>query len=421
MRRLFQEAPLAFAVKRTTLVLVLVVVLHQGDYDYENENENKREMTHHEAETLALLKLKMSEGVGNAAVHRLVEAFGSAEAALSAPKDRLRGIEGICETVVQSLSHGPDESAVETELELMSRAKVRLVPFLSEDYPPPLKQLESDAPPLLWIKGDYERRDQLSVAVVGSRRCSHYGRTQARRFAMGLAGMGFSIVSGLARGIDSEAHRGALQAGGRTIAVLGCGLGQLPGLDEWELACEIAEHGALISELPMTTPPRPGNFPPRNRLISALSLGVLVVEASTRSGSLITARWAGEQGKSVFAVPGDVESPTSRGCHRLIRDGAILVEDARGVVEGLGPLSEPIDLLAAPGQQEGELTVDDARAMALNERERQIFDLLSHAPNHIDSVVAETGLPVSIVSSTLLTLEIRGLAKHLPGQNYVRA
>jgi len=378
-------------------------------------------MKHHEAETLALLKLTMSEGVGNAAVHRLVEEFGSAEAALSAPKHRLREVEGIYGSAVESLSHGPDESAVEIELELMSRAKVRLVPFFSEDYPPPLKQLESDAPPLLWMRGDYERRDQLAVAMVGSRRCSHYGRTQARRFAMALAGMGFTIVSGLARGIDSEAHRGALQGGARTIAVLGCGLGQVPGLDDYELACEIAEHGALISELPMRTPPRPGNFPPRNRLISGLSLGVLVVEASTRSGSLITARWAGEQGKSVFAVPGDVENPTSRGCHRLIRDGAVLVDDPRDVVEGLGPLSEPIDLVAAQGNQDAQMSVDDARALALNERERQMFDLLGRSPVHIDSFVAETGLPVSIVSSTLLTLEIRGLAKQLPGQNYVRA
>ena len=378
-------------------------------------------MRDHDRETLALLKLVLCEGVGNAAVHRLVEEFGSAEAALNAPTHRLREVEGLYETAVQSLHRGPDESAVETELELMRRAHVRFVPFFSEDYPQSLKHLEWDAPPLLWIKGDYQCQDQLAVAVVGSRRCSHYGRAQARRFAMQLAGMGFTIVSGLARGIDSEAHRGAMQARGRTIAVLGCGLGQLPSMDEWELASEIAEHGALISELSMRVPPRPGNFPPRNRLISALSLGVLVVEASSRSGSLITARWAGEQGKGIFAVPGNVDSPTSRGCHSLIRDGAVLVEQPRDVVEGLGPLSEPLHLPAPPGQPEGEMTVDDARALALNERERQIFDLLGSTPINIDTVVAETGLPVSIVSSILLTLEIRGHVRRLSGQRYVRA
>ncbi len=378
-------------------------------------------MKNNEAETLALLKLSMCKGVGATAIHRLVENLGSAEAALGAPEKRLREVEGLTAEAVRSLRRGADEGALQGELELMEKAHVHLVPFFSEDYPPPLLHLELGAPPLLWMKGDYEPLDQLALAVVGSRRCSHYGRSQARRFAMGLAGMGFTIVSGLARGIDSEAHRGALQAKGRTIAVLGCGLGQLPSLDEWELACQVAEHGALISELPMTVPPLAGNFPPRNRLISALSLGVLVVEAASRSGSLITARWAGEQGKPVLALPGNVDSPTSRGCHALIRDGAVLVQQPRDVVEALGPLSEPLELPGAPDQQPAGLTLDDARLLALNSRERQIFDLLGHAPKHIDTIVAETGLPVSIVSSTLLTLEIRGLAKQLSAQRYLRS
>lgn len=361
-------------------------------------------MTEHDPETLALLRLVLCEGIGNAAVHRLIEQMGSAQAALDAPHVRQQS----------------RDSAVEAELELTQKGRVRLVPFSSEDYPAPLKLLESDAPPLLWMKGAYERRDQLAVAIVGSRRCSHYGRGQARRFAASLASMGFTVVSGLARGIDSEAHLAALQAKGRTIAVLGCGLGHGCLAEQYELAREIAEHGCLLCELPMTTPPRPGNFPPRNRLISALSLGVLVVEAAARSGSLITARWAGEQGRAVFAVPGPVDSATSHGAHALIRDGAILVEDPRDVVEGLGPLSEPLDLPAGSEQPEGKMTLEDARALMLNERERQLFDLLDNAPRHVDDIVAQTGLPASIVSSTLLTLEIRGLAKQLAGRRYVR-
>ncbi|MCK4374429.1 MAG: DNA-processing protein DprA, partial [Candidatus Brocadiae bacterium] len=261
---------------------------------------------------------------------------------------------------------------------------------------------------------------QLAVAVVGSRHCSTYGRQQASRLAADLAGMGFTIVSGMAYGIDSAAHRGALTARGRTLAVLGCGLAKAPSPGDEELALDIAENGALLSELPMEAPPRPGNFPPRNRLISGLSLGVVVVEAAGRSGALITARLAGEQGKAVFAVPGNVDSPTSRGCHQLIRDGAVLVENARDVVDGLGPLSAPIEL-AGRAHEGPARPVEDARVMALNERERSILDLVGPSPRHIDEIVTETQLAPSIVSSTLLTLEIRGLIQQLAGQRYVRS
>jgi len=378
-------------------------------------------MTDHEEETLALLRLSLCEGIGTVAVHRLVETFGSARAALQASDDLLRTAVGLQPAAVCSLRRGPDAQVVESELDLAERAGVRLVPFFSEDYPRPLLHLGTGAPPLLWIKGDYERRDQLAMAIVGSRRCSHYGRAQARRFAMALAGMGFTIVSGLAWGVDSEAHRAALQAGGRTIAVLGCGLGRLDSLPEAELALEIPSKGALISELPMNAPARAENFPPRNRLISGLSLGVVVAEASARSGTLITARHAGEQGKCVFAIPGNVDVPTSRGCHGLIRDGAVLVQDPRDVVESLGPLSEPLEL---PGMPEGageSHGVGDARALALNERERHIYDLLGPSPLQIDAIITQAGLPAAVVSSTLLTLEIRGLVKQLPGQRYARA
>jgi DNA processing protein len=266
----------------------------------------------------------------------------------------------------------------------------------------------------------YRPEDRLAIAVVGSRRCSTYGRQQATRLACDLAAMGFTVVSGMASGIDTAAHRGALLGKGRTLAVLGCGLGYELSPEGMALAAEVLESGALLSELPMDTPPRPGNFPPRNRLVSGLSLGAVVVEASARSGSLITARLAGEQGRGVFAVPGPVDRPTSRGCHQLIRDGAILVEDARDVVEALGPMSEPIALPAREGPDEDTEPTYDPRVLALNERERRIYGLLSSDPLHIDDVVSRTQLPPSVVSSTLLTLEIRGLIQKMAGNRYVR-
>jgi DNA processing protein len=242
---------------------------------------------------------------------------------------------------------------------------------------------------------------------------------------MQLGGMGFTIVSGMARGIDTESHRAAIQSGAPTIAVLGCGLSRIDSLHDPELALEICENGALISELPMDAPPLPKHFPPRNRLISGLSLGVVVLEARKRSGSLITARHAGEQGKDVFALPGNVTSGSSSGCHKLIRDGATLVENPVEIIEELGPLSSPVELPRRDNslsrQTSGEgYTLEDPRVLSINERERQVFEMLSHTPVQIDDLTDKAGLPSSVVSSTLLTLEIRGLIKRLPGQNYVR-
>jgi len=377
-------------------------------------------MSDYREEALAVLTLTLCKGVSHGTIHALVDHFGSAAAALKAPAAELEQVEGVGPAVAQAIRRGPGQGKLEREIELMERHRARLVPFFSEDYPAPLKHLERDAPACLRMKGDYRAGDRLAIAVVGSRRCSTYGRQQARRLACDLATMGFTVVSGMARGIDTAAHRGALLGRGRTLGVLGCGLGYELSPEGMALAAEVLENGALLSELPMQTPPRPGNFPPRNRLVSGLCLGVVVVEASARSGSLITARLAGEQGREVFAVPGPVDRPTSRGCHRLIRDGAILVEDARDVVEALGPLSEPIAL--QPPQEAGRAAEPtyDPRVLALNERERRIYELLGSAPQHIDEVVSRTQLPPSIVSSTLLTLEIRGLIQRLAGNRYVR-
>jgi DNA processing protein len=379
-------------------------------------------MADYDTETLALLRLSFCKGVSHGTIYALVERFGSAAAALEAGASALREVEGVGPSVARAIGSAPDGDAIERELELTEKHRARLVPYFADAYPTMLGHLDRGAPVVLRVRGELRREDAIAVAVVGSRRCSAYGRKQASRLASDLAGMGFTIVSGMAAGIDSAAHRGALLGKGRTIAVLGCGLARVDEA-QMELMLEIAENGAVVTELPMEAPARPGNFPPRNRIISGLSLGVVVVEAATRSGSLITARLAGEQGRAVCAVPGNVDSPGSHGCHHLIRDGAVLVENARDVAEALGPLAEPV-LLAhdeSAGEHEPPPQVEDARVLALNDRERGIFEMIGPSPIHIDEVVTETGLPPSIVSSTLMTLEIRGLIQQLAGQRYVRA
>jgi len=363
-----------------------------------------------------VLKLSMCRGVSHGTIFALVAHFGSARAAAEAPRSALKAVPGLSAPALGGLGRPPSDDDVEREWELATDCRTELVPFTSERYPPLLRSLERDAPALLRVRGDYARRDQLAVAVVGTRRCTPYGRQQAGRLAADLAGMGFTIVSGMAAGIDTAAHRGALLARGRTVAVLGCGIQTALLSPDAELALAVAEAGALVSELPMEARPHPGHFPQRNRIISGLSLATVVVEAADRSGGLITARLAGEQGRTVCAVPGNVDSPASRGCHALIRDGAVLVRSAHDVVEALGPLSEPIAL--APDESSEERPLVDPRVLALNERERAILDLVGPSPQHIDELVVAADLPPSIVSSTLMTLAIRGLIRQLPGQRY---
>ena len=364
--------------------------------------------------------MSFCRNVGPHVIFTLLEHFGTATRVLDASRKELQNVDGVPQRAVDGLIEGPSAGSLSNEMELLERQAVRLVPCLSDDYPAPLSELENGRPPLLRIKGTYDDQDSLAIALVGSRRCSHYGRKQAARLAMQLAGMGFTVVSGFARGIDAAAHRGALRAGGRTIAVMGCGLAHTYPKEHSDMIGQVADNGALMSELPMDTPVKRSNFPPRNRLISGLSLGVVVVEAAKRSGSLITARWAAEHGRTVMAVPGNVDRASSQGCHQLIRDGAILVENARDVVESLGPLSKPVKDPGVEDQAEEAGNLDDPRVLSLNKRERHIFELLGHSPRHIDSLVDETDLPVSMVSSALLTLEVKGLITQLSGSRYVR-
>ncbi|HLG31061.1 MAG TPA: DNA-processing protein DprA [Candidatus Brocadiales bacterium] len=364
------------------------------------------------AELEDLIRLNMTKGIGVITYKRLLERFGSPKTVLEASKRELREVAGIGEELAGRITQSSNDVDVDTEFSLAEEIGVKIVPYTSDDYPHNLKSIY-DPPLILYIKGELKETDAIALAIVGSRRSTYYGQSQAERMSASLAGMGFCIVSGLARGIDAAAHRGALKAKGRTIAVLGNGMSTIYPPEHKELAERIAENGALISELPMRTPPDGRNFPPRNRLISGLSLGVVVVEASPGSGSIITAQWALEQGKEVFAVPGNIDNPYSRGTHKLIKEGAKLVECVDDIIEELGPLAET---LRTP---EGQ-SIEDPRSLALNEQEKKIFSVLSSNPMGIDEVTAVTGLSPSSVASTLMILEIKKLIKQLAGKRFVK-
>jgi DNA processing protein len=273
----------------------------------------------------------------------------------------------------------------------------------------------ADPPPLLYISGSLHASDELAVAVVGARRATPAGRMVTEHLASELAGAGLTIVSGLARGVDAAAHRGALSAGGRTVAVLGCGLRTTYPPEHERLRREIAERGAVVSELPFDAPPHSGHFPRRNRIISGLSLGVVVTEAAIDSGSLITARLAAEQGRDVFAVPGFVKAETSRGTHALIKEGAALIEQAQDVIDAIAPQLEPAmraRLTAAPQQH--------AQTANFGNHDRLVYDALSYDPLTVDHLLEQTGLPVPSVMASLLSLELQRRVRQLPGQRYLK-
>jgi DNA processing protein len=272
-----------------------------------------------------------------------------------------------------------------------------------------------DPPSLIYLRGTIEPRDQLAIALVGSRRCTPYGMRVAERLAGSLARVGLTVVSGLARGIDAAAHRGAIKAGGRTLAVLANGLAEMYPPEHLDLAREVSEAGAVISEMPMRQQPLAGLFPQRNRIISGLCLGVVVVEATPRSGSLSTARHAVEQNREVFAVPGPVDSLPSQGCHRLIRDGARLVETVDDILDELGPLVREI----RPSAE--ETPVRHPAELALSDLERSLLGKLDDTPVAVDELIGRTGLTASQVLATLSVLEVRRLVRRLPGHQFVRA
>jgi len=362
------------------------------------------------------------EGLGVRTARTLVEHFGSAQAAYAASLTELEG-SGIPPAVAQAIFAQAGLKEAEKELEAAAKAGCQVLSYARDDYPPLLKQIP-DAPLVLYLRGNAKVLSEYAVAIVGTRKPSAYGQSVASRLANDLAQRRLVIVSGLARGIDSCAHRGALEApGGRTVAVLGSGIDVIYPREHKRLAEKILETGAMISEFPLGTSPSPENFPIRNRIISGLSLGVVVVEAAEYSGSLITARLAVEQNREVFAVPGNITSAQSFGPNHLIKQGAKLADQWMDVVEEfpadirmqLLPPEEPSDGAAASAETaslfEQSLTADQKAVFETLRADEALF---------VDSIVGAAGLTHPRVLAALLELEMSGLIRQLPGKNFIR-
>jgi DNA processing protein len=365
------------------------------------------------------LELREVPGLGDRAISRLVREFGSPAALFQVPLAELMSRGELGRRTAEAVLIRRDGDAakrIDGELRAIERQRITILTCMDPGYPARLLTIP-DPPPLLYLRGSLAEADRQAVAVVGSRRASPAGRAVTEQLARELAGLGFTVVSGLARGVDAAAHRGALAAGGRTLAVLGCGIDQTYPPEHKKLRETIESHGAVLSECPMGAPPHPHHFPKRNRIISGLSMGVVVTEAAHESGSLITARLAAEQGREVFAVPGPVTSECSRGPHGLIRQGAALVERVDDIVEELLPQLD--DAMRDRLKNRKAEPIPSQRT--LDPLESRIVAQLSFDPLHIDDLVERTGLTAAEVQTAMLTLEFAGRVRQLPGHLFVRA
>jgi DNA processing protein len=359
------------------------------------------------------LILHHAPGIGAATARRLLSALGEPAAIRSAPGGQLQSL-GLRPDGIEALRN-PDAAQLEQALAWQEAPDNHIIRLADSKYPALLRQIP-DPPLLLYVHGDPDLLDSLQLAVVGSRNPTPSGRQTAEDFARHLSRAGLVITSGLAAGIDAAAHSGALAAGKPTIAVMGTGLDRVYPARHRDLAHRIAEQGALVSEFPLGTEPRPGNFPQRNRIISGLGLGTLVVEAAIRSGSLISARCATEQGREVFAIPGSIHNPLARGCHALIRQGAKLVETAQDILAELGPLAG-----AWAGATDSQLP--DSAPEPAGELDAEYMQLLEYTgfdPTSVDTLVQRSGLTPAEVSSMLLQLELGGHIASSPGGLYNR-
>lgn len=351
--------------------------------------------------------LNLIPGVGSVFIKRLLERFQTPEAIFQASTEELLEVEGLGIRVANEIRKGPQEASVKKELSLLEQAGGKIITIHDRDYPSRLRNIY-DPPPLLYLKGDLRKEDELAVSIVGSRKTTPYGRWITEKISQALVRNGVTIVSGMARGVDSVAHWGAISGGGRTLAVLGCGVDVVYPPENRNLFTKIVERGAVLSEFPMGSPPEGGHFPKRNRIISGLSMGVVVVEAGPDSGSLITANYALEQGREVFAIPGNVGAGGSRGTNRLIKDGAKLVESSDDILEEILP------------QWQREKEEVKARGPELNKEESILYEMLGETPLHIDSMIRESGFDPGKVSSLLLHLELKGLIVQWPGKCFTR-
>ncbi|MED5401500.1 MAG: DNA-processing protein DprA [Planctomycetota bacterium] len=366
----------------------------------------------HDATLLERLRLQLVPGIGPRLLQLLLEHVGEATEILAASRQQLLAVPRIGPNVADAIARATSRAEATTILDRCRANGVSLVERGTPAYSPLLSEIP-DPPELLYVRGGFEEVDQVAVAIVGSRRCTRYGRRMAGLLAGGLARAGLTIVSGLARGIDGEAHRAALAAGGRTIAVLATGVNRIYPPEHAELADRVTRFGAVVTEARLDQGPLPGLFPQRNRIISGLSLGVVVIEAARRSGALHTARHAIEQGREVLAVPGPVDSLASQGCHDLLRDGATLVSCVDDVLAELGPLMTPLQVGSSP-------PIHVPRELSLEERERRILGLVGPDPRHLDELLRSSPLDDSTTLAVLTGLEIRRLVKRLPGSYMVR-
>jgi DNA processing protein len=357
------------------------------------------------------LHLLHAEGLGPSRIHQILDAFGSPAEALQASDAELRSI-GLSQGLIQRL-HAVDEDRIQADLEWAEHPDHHIITLLDAAYPELLRRID-DSPPVLYVLGDCDALTHPGIAIVGSRNPTPAGREIAQDFAQALAGYGLCITSGLALGIDTAAHNGAIKANGMTIAVAATGLDRIYPSRNRALAHQIAEQGAIISEFPIGTEALAGHFPRRNRIISGLSLGTLVVEAAIRSGSLITAHQAMEQGREVFAIPGSIHNPLARGCHQLLREGAKLVESASDILDELagripGPAAQESTL------ESGQVAVDDIPADHAG-----LLEMMGYDPISIDQLIQLCGLTAEEVSSMLLIMELEGRVATLSGGFYQR-
>lgn len=378
------------------------------------------------------LRFHLVPEVGPIRLARLLEHFGSPDSVFAASRSELQRVEGIGPKIADSIVEYRNSPAVDREVEQATTNGVRILCPLDTEYPVPLKHI-ADPPICLYVRGSLEPADAVAIAIVGTRRCSYYGREQALRFAELLAKAGFTIISGLARGVDSHAHRGALNAQGRTIAVLGNGLPAIYPPEHESLAADIRQNGAVLTESPMDSVPSTESFPRRNRIIAGLALGTLIIEAGKQSGALITARLATEYNREVFALPGRVDQPElTAGVNRLIRDGhAKLVTSLDDILDELGKVGEAMRKEADQAVLPAHLVSSENKADSSSKRlqrqvrtsemtavERRIVDLLGRDVFNTDQLAQETGLGINEVIPALTALELKGWVTRLPGSRY---
>ncbi|MBI5724908.1 MAG: DNA-protecting protein DprA [Planctomycetes bacterium] len=364
----------------------------------------------------SVVRLHLAEGVGPVIFGRLVKAFGGADGVFRASAGQLQGVEGVGPKIAAGIQATTWEQ-VDEEFEETQKHGVNIITVGEPEYPAALKNIY-DPPAVLYVRGRIEPADALAVGVVGTRHCTHYGMEQADRLCRLMAGAGLTIVSGGARGIDTASHFGAIEAGGRTIAVMGCGLCHAYPAENAKLFDRIVEEGrgAIVSELPMRTAVLAGNFPTRNRIISGLSLGVIVVEAGRRSGALHTSSEAAQQGRPVMAVPGRIDSPLSQGANELIRQGATLVQNLDDILEELGHVGQKM----APDEKQEQAKQQSLFEAAMDQSESALFALLAEGPLGLDELVRRSGLDGGKAAASMTMLVLKGAVAQQPGGIFAR-